>query len=165
MNAMNWADVAILVVIAISAVLSLFRGYVKEMLSLVAWGAAFWVAVAFSDQGARMLAEYISTPSVRMAMAFAILFVATLIVGGMVNYLMGQLVEKTGLSGTDRMLGLVFGIVRGVAVVAIIVLLAGLTPVPRDPWWGQSQLLLHFQELALWMRGYLPPEAASYIAY
>lgn len=165
MNAMNWADVAILVIIGISALLSLFRGYVKEMLSLVAWAAAFWVAFAFSDQGAVMLVDYISTPSVRMAVAFAVLFVATLIVGGLVNYLMGQLVEKTGLSSTDRMMGLVFGIVRGVAVVAIIVLLAGLTPVPQDPWWRESQFLHHFQELALWMRGYLPPEVASYIAY
>ena len=162
---MNWADYAILTIIGISALLSLFRGYVKEMLSLVAWAAAFWVAFAFSDQGARMLAEYIATPSVRMVVAFAVLFVATLIVGGMVNYLMGQLVEKTGLSSTDRMMGLVFGIVRGVAVVAIIVLLAGLTPVPHDPWWQQSQLIHHFQELALWMRAYLPPEVASYIAY
>ena len=85
--------------------------------------------------------------------------------GGLVNYLMGELVEKTGLSGTDRMLGLVFGIVRGVAVVGIIVLLAGLTPLPRDPWWNESRLLMHFEQLALWMRGYLPPEIASYIAF
>ncbi|GAB6043697.1 CvpA family protein [Endothiovibrio diazotrophicus] len=165
MVSMNWADYVILTIIAVSAVLSLFRGYVKETLSLVAWAAAFWVAFAFCDQGARLLANTISTPSVRVVVAFAVLFVATLLVGGLVNYLMGQLVEKTGLSSTDRMLGLVFGIVRGVAVVAIIVLLAGLTPVPRDPWWHQSQLLHHFQELALWMRGYLPPEVASYIVY
>ena len=162
---MNWADYTILVIIAISAVLSLFRGYVKEMLALVAWAAAFWVAFAFADRGAALLAGHIDTPSARLAIAFLVLFLATLLVGGLVNYLAGKLVEKTGLTSTDRMMGLIFGLVRGVAVVAIIVLLAGLTPVPHDPWWRESQLIGHFQQLALWMRGFLPPQVASYIAY
>ena len=83
----------------------------------------------------------------------------------LVNYLAGQLVEKTGLSGTDRMLGVIFGVARGGVIVAILVLLAGFTAVPQDAWWGQSMLIHHFQEMAIWIRSYLPAEFASQIKY
>lgn len=162
---MTWADYVIVAIIGISMLISLFRGYVREMLSLIAWGAAFWVAFTFSHKVAVLLVEYVDLPSARLVLAFVALFLATLLVGGLVNFLAGELVDKTGLSGTDRMLGLLFGMLRGIAVVVIMVLLAGLTPVPADPWWRESQLLGHFQDLALWLRDYLPRDVAAYISY
>ena len=83
----------------------------------------------------------------------------------MVNYLAGKLVDKTGLTGTDKMLGVVFGIARGAVIVAILVLLAGLTPVPQDPWWQDSMFLGYFEELAMWMRDFLPSGIANNITY
>ena len=77
----------------------------------------------------------------------------------------GQGVDKTGLSGTDRVLGIVFGVVRGVVVVALLVLLAGLTTMPKDPWWGESALLGHFQVIALELRALLPPDMAAYFNF
>ena len=123
---MTGADIVILVIIGISALLSLVRGFIKEALSLVTWIAAFWVSLAFTDRAADLLANWVSLPSARAALAFAGLFVAVLLLGGLVNYLIGQLVRKTGLGGTDRMLGMVFGVLRGVMVVAVLVLLAAL---------------------------------------
>ncbi|WP_297527088.1 CvpA family protein [Thiohalobacter sp.] len=158
---MTGADIVILVIIAISALLSLVRGFMKEALSLVTWIAAFWVSLAFTDRAAALLANWVSLPSARAALAFAGLFVTVLLLGGLVNYLIGQLVRKTGLGGTDRMLGMVFGVVRGAMVVAVLVLLAGLTAVPQDPWWQDSILLPHFERIALWLRDFLPPDVAA----
>lgn len=162
---MNWVDFVILAVILVSTLISLVRGFVREAMSLVVWVAAFWVSITYADRLEPLFVEHISTPSLRLALAFFLLFLATLIVGGLVNYLIGKLVDKTGLSGTDRVLGMVFGAARGVAVVALLVLLGGLTALPQDPWWKESSLMPHFQMLAVWVRDFLPPDIAENIIF
>ncbi len=162
---MAWIDIVIIALIALSAVLSLFRGFVKEALALASWLVALWVAMIFYENVAGMLARWISDPSLQKIIAFSALFIAVLLLGAVVNYLAGKLVTKTGLAGTDRMLGVVFGMARGAVIVAILVLLAGLTPMPHDPWWHESHLLKYFQDFALWMRNYLPKEIADNISY
>ncbi|OOZ40825.1 colicin V production CvpA [Solemya pervernicosa gill symbiont] len=162
---MIWIDYVILTIVAISMVISVSRGFVREALSLVIWIAAFWIALTFSNDLALRLEGMIDTPSARMIAAFAILFLATLIVGGLTNFLIGQLVKKTGLGGTDRAVGMLFGIARGVLIVAIIVVFAGLTPLPQDPWWGESTFLVHFQRMAIWMISFLPAEYAGNFSY
>ena len=163
--AFAWIDVVILALIALSAILSLFRGFVKEAVALVTWLVALWVAMAFYEDLAAILSQWISLPSAQRITAFAVLFICVLLLGAIVNYLASKLVNKTGLTGTDKLLGIVFGVARGGVIVAILVLLAGLTPLPQDPWWQDSQLLGYFQELAMWMRSYLPNEIADNITY
>ena len=163
--AMAWIDIAIISLIALSAILSLFRGFVTEALDLAAWLVAFWVALTFYEELAVWLAQWISQPSVQKPAAFAMLFICTWIVGAVVNYLAGKLVSKTGLTGTDRMLGMVFGAARGGVIVSILVLLAGLTLMPQDPWWQDSQLLGYFERFAIWMRDFLPEGIADNINY
>lgn len=162
---MNWVDISVLAIVFLSAVISVIRGFVREALSLAAWIAAFWVAFTFTDNMAVMLADHIETPSLRLVAGFTILFLATLIIAALVNFLAVQLVVKTGLSGTDRMLGVIFGIARGVVIVGILVLLAGLTPIPQDPWWEASTLIPHFEALAILLRGLLPPDIAAHFVY
>lgn len=162
---MIWVDYFLLAIITISALLSLWRGFVREALSLVSWITALWVAVLFFEDFSDWLTRWIDTPSVREVVAFAVLFVTTVLLGGLVNYLAGELVSKTGLTATDRALGIVFGIARGVIIVAVLVLLAGLTSLPKDPWWSESLLLAHFQDMALWLRSFLPPDIAGHIQY
>ncbi len=162
---MIWVDYAILGIIGISALVSLVRGFVREAISLASLLLAFWVATQFSAHVGDMLSSKISVPSVRVGVAFGLLFVITLFAGGLVNYLAGLVVHKTGLSGTDRMLGLLFGILRGGAIVTLLVLAAGLTPLPKDPWWHDSQFIMHFQELAVWLRTQLPPDIASHFSF
>ncbi|MEW7979938.1 MAG: CvpA family protein [Candidatus Sedimenticola endophacoides] len=154
---MTWVDYVIIGILILSALISLVRGFVREALSLAAWVVAFWVAWTFFRELATRL-DWFTVPSVRLGAAFAILFIATLMVGALLNFLMGQLVDKTGLSGTDRLLGMFFGAARGAVLVAILVLLAGLTPFPNDPWWTQSHLIGYFQELAIWFKELLPPD-------
>ncbi len=157
---MIWIDYAILGVIALSSLISLVRGFIKEAISLAVWVAAFWISWTFFRELALHLG-WITLPSARLIAAFALIFVATLMVGGLINFLMCQLVDKTGLSGTDRLIGVLFGAARGALLVAMLVLMAGLTPFPNDPWWQDSQLIAHFQELAIWLRGLLPPDISE----
>ena len=163
--AFAWIDVVILALIALSAILSLFRGFVREAVALVTWLVALWVAMAFYEDLAAILSQWISLPSAQRITAFAVLFICVLLLGAIVNFLASKLVNKTGLTGTDKLLGIVFGVARGGVIVAILVLLAGLTPLPQDPWWQDSQMLGYFQELAMWMRSYLPNEIADNITY
>ncbi|RMG29771.1 MAG: CvpA family protein [Gammaproteobacteria bacterium] len=158
---MTWADYVIIAILAVSTLISFFRGFVREALSLATWVAALWVALSFSPRVAEFLSRWIETPSIRSLVAILVLFLLVLLAGGILSFLVSALVEKTGMSGTDRALGMIFGLVRGVVLVGVLVLLAGLTPAPRDPWWQASRLMPYFVEVAQWMRGWLPPDVAD----
>jgi membrane protein required for colicin V production len=162
---MIWVDYVIVGIVGLSAVISLVRGFVREAISLVTWIAAFWIALLFFRDLAVHLEPWIELQSLRLGAAFAILLLLSLLLGGVLGFLMGQLVDKTGLSGTDRMIGVFFGLARGAVLVAILVLLAGLTPFPDDPWWQSSQLIPHFQKLAVWLQSLLPPDIAGKFSY
>ncbi len=162
---MNWADYLILGIILLSGTISFVRGFLSEALSLAVWIVAIWLALTFSKDLSVHLIEYISTPSIRIGVAFASLFLIVLVLGAMVNYLIIQIARKTGISGTDRMLGIFFGIARGGLLISLLTLLAGITPFPSDPWWQQSILLHHFQDIAIWMRSFLPADVAKLLVY
>jgi membrane protein required for colicin V production len=160
---MIWVDYVIIGIIALSALIGLARGLIREVISLAVWIIALAAAWLFYEPVAAELEPWIATPSLRIGAAVLILVVAVLIVGAIVAWLLTMLVDKTGLSGTDRLLGVVFGAARGVVLVALIVFLASLTPVTQDPWWDQSNLLGHFQVLADWMLAQVPPEVTERI--
>jgi len=161
-----WPDYIIIVIISISTVISLLRGFVRESLALAGWILAVWVSFAYMHPMAIVIQPYLNLPpSILALVAFVLLFIMTLIIGALVTNIVGQLVDKTGLSGTDRAIGMLFGIARGIIIVGIIVLLAGFTLVPQDPWWKESALISHFQQLAVLMMELLPPEIAAKIHY
>lgn len=160
-----WIDIAILVIIALSMVLSFFRGYVQEILSLVSWIIAVWIAFHFAPTFAPYLAHFTKSNTVQHVGAGFFLGLLGLMAGAVISFLAGRLIHVSGLSGIDRLLGIVFGLVRGVFLIGVLVLLAGLTPLPRDPWWAESIFLKHFVVLAEWMRSYLPENIASNIIF
>lgn len=138
---MVWIDYAIIIVIGLSTLISLIRGFAKEAMSLVVWFAAFFIASQFYQDLAVHITQ-INDEVLRNGVAIAILFIVTLIVGALVNYLIGQLVSKTGLSGTDRILGLCFGALRGALIVsAILFFMDAFTGAPKTDWWQGSQLV------------------------
>ena len=130
-------DIAMVVVLLASAAVGLMRGFVKEVVSLVIWGAALFLGLAFG----RPLGEFIALdlgPKLPTVVGFLTVFVAVLIVGAIVQRLLRGLVQSAGLSGSDRTLGLVFGAVRGLAVV--VVGLIAIRPFAEEQaWWQESR--------------------------
>ena len=152
---MNWLDWVLLVVIAISSLISLKRGFFREALSLIIWVIAVAVAVIFSEPMAAFLQPYlqphVTSPSLLKVIAIVLLFIVCLLVGGLCSLLLSQLIRLTGLTGTDRLLGTVFGALRGILLVLVILMVGQkLLPLPQENWWQQSTLIPHFLRLESW---------------
>ena len=160
---MNWTDYIIIGILGLSVMVGLWRGLVSEVLALVIWIAAFWVAWWLGPAVAARFEHVIELPSARIIVAYALCFVAVLIVGALLRFVISRLIEGTGLSGTDRLLGMLFGVARGVLLVTLLVFLLGFTAFTRDPWWQQSVLLPHFQQAAAWIGQRVPADVGRYL--
>ena len=143
-------DWAIIAVLAISTLMSLRRGFLKEALSLGTWIAAFVVARQFHGPMDQLLETQIVDSLMRSIAAFAALFVGTLLVGAALGFLLGALINATGLSSTDRVLGMVFGFARGALIVTVVIGLLNLTPLVNDSWYTKASLVPHFETVAQW---------------
>ena len=150
---MNGLDWTILGIIAISSLISLKRGFVKEALSLTAWVAAFLVATTLAGRLSLVLADTISNDAFRHATAYVILFAATLMLGSLLNTLLAQVIKMTGLSGADRVLGTAFGLARGLLLVMVIVfVLQSLLESDEQAFMRESRLLPHLVMVEEWAR-------------
>lgn len=160
---MSAIDYVILAILAISVLIGLWRGLVSEVLALAIWVAAFWVAWTFGPTVANQLVGHIALPSVRIIAGYGLCFVAVLIVGAVVRFMVGKLIWSTGLSGLDRLLGMLFGFVRGILLVSLMVFLVGFTAFTRDAWWQQSALLPQFQSVAAWLGQQVPADIGQHL--
>jgi membrane protein required for colicin V production len=140
---MHPADGVILAIVAISVLFGVFRGFVREAFSLAGWVAAYVVARTFAAPAELFLADFIATPSLRLLAAWGGLFVVTLLLMALAGYMVQSLMEQAGAGGANRLLGGVFGFLRG-----LILVLAGLifmAPyVSRDDWWQEAALPQQF---------------------
>ena len=159
------ADLIVLSVIIISVVISLMRGFVKEALSLAGWLVALWVAMSFSSGMAELFGDSIKDPTLRLLAAFVSLFILSLFIGAIVNFFATQFVQRVGLTGVDRTIGGVFGFLRGILLVTIIVMLLGLTTLPKESWWDESFFMFRFEAIATWLKDLLPSDIARYFKY
>lgn len=149
-------DIVIAIIVCISAMLGLVRGLVAELFSLVTWVAAVLGAIVFGPQVADMLIDYLGSATVRSIVGYAGIFVGVLMVGGIVRSLTRSLLSSAGLSGLDRLLGLVFGGLRGV-LICIIALTMLRTFAADSEWWNNSTLipeLMQFEEEVRELGGY-----------
>ena len=162
---MTFFDYAVIAAIAISIVFGAWRGVVGEVLALVAWVVAFFVARAEAHLVAQWLVGQIAEPGIRLAAAYVIIFIAVLIVFSIARKVISMLLSVVGLGLLDRLLGAFFGIFRGVLVVLAGVMVAGMTPLPRSAWWQESVLAPPLETAVLAAKPWLPAEAVKRIRF
>ena len=151
-----WLDVLIIGVIALSVITGLFRGFVKELIALGVWILAIWLAFTYLSVVDHWLLPYIGDKTARTVVAFAGILFGTLIGGAIVNALLSLILRHSGLSGTDRLLGMGFGLVRGVFIVALMMLIVQLTSIPYQEFSQQSKLYARFDPLVHWLSRFMP---------
>lgn len=156
---MTWIDWTLIGIIVLSTIISLIRGFTREVFSIITWVVAVIIAIKFTPALALWLTEHIGSDELRLIAAFAALFLATIFIGSLINYGIGRLVNSSGLSGTDRLLGSIFGVARGVLVGVLLIIAAGLTPVVNQPVWQETRLIPLLQPVTDWLLGYVPHEA------
>ena len=149
-TAVDWAIIAVL---GLSILLSLWRGFVREAVSLAGWIAAFVIANMFVGEMAAFLQQWIANVTGRYVVAYALLFAGMLMVAGIAGKLSAQVVKVTGLTLLDRLLGTVFGFVRGIIIVLVVVyVLRQLAPPQNVLWLDESQLMPHVDMLGQWVQ-------------
>lgn len=161
---MSEVDWVILACIAVSALLSFLRGFLREALSLGTWIAAVLITLMFSSRFATLLPlDAVQSPLAKATISAVVLFIGTLIVGSLISWLLAQLVSRDTRGFTDRIIGLVFGVCRGALLVTLVVLAAQLVPdLKREQWWQRSDLLPRFQHAAAFLHSRLPPSIAQH---
>lgn len=158
-------DIVTLVVVLASAFAGLWRGLVREVLSLVAFAAAAFAAMLWAPWVYQALEPHLANSLLRMALSYIGVFLLVLLGVGMINLALGTLVSSTGLAPADRGLGAVFGFARGVLIMFVLVLGAGYTPMPAEPWWQQSWFAPSFERGAMALKMYLPDSVAEWVPY
>lgn len=137
---LNQVDIAILIFTTLSSLFGLWRGLIKEVLSLLSWIAALLVARVYSEYLSEMLSGMIENDGIRYVAAFAVLFVAVMMAGTLINFLLSKVLGVSGLKLADRLLGAVFGIARGLIIVLVIMFISSVF-VSETALWQESKLI------------------------
>jgi membrane protein required for colicin V production len=158
-------DYAVIFIIGLSVVLSVIRGAVREVLALTAWVLAFLAAQYYTVEIAAQLPDTLSNPSLRLMVGFAVIFLTVLVIMSLIAILCSKLVKASVLSVFDRCLGAVFGLVRGYLMVLILVLLGGLTLLPKQPMWKDALFSSQLERVATYVKTWLPEGLSKRINY
>lgn len=138
---MQVIDYALLAVLLVSALVGVLRGLVREALSLAGWVAAFWCAARFGSAASGLLEPFIAQPVFRLWASRLVVFVGVLFAASLLGWLLGYMVRNSVITGTDRLLGMLFGVARGVLIAGLLVLALELAGFAAEPWWRQSKLI------------------------
>ena len=158
-------DYAVLGIICLSILLSVMRGFLREVMALLAWVVAFWVASLFTDQLAPLLPAAIPSPELRYLAAFVLIFLVVLLIMTIIAIAVSHLLKVIGVGPLDRALGALFGFARGMIIVLVLVLLSGLTNLPKQPIWKNAMLSSPLEALLMQAKPWLPVELTKRLNY
>lgn len=162
---MTLFDYIVFSIVGLSMLIGFMRGIVREVFALAVWVVAFIIARTFAVKLVPFMPASIDTPSLRMMSAFLATFVLAFVAMMIVSAIITALLKRVGMGGADRGLGVVFGFMRGMAIVLIIVLVGGMTTLPREPSWRHAVSAEWFESVALTLRAWLPGDLAKRIEY
>jgi membrane protein required for colicin V production len=154
--AINWIDISIVLIFLVSIAFGIKRGFFLSVVSLFVWIAAMVVAVHYGPTFADHLTNLSTDNQTRLFVAYGLLFVAAFIVGFVIRLLLKLLIDRTGLSMTDRLMGGLFGIIRAIFIIALLVFLLSLTTIAQSPSWKEAKLLPYFVKTADWFKSFAP---------
>jgi len=161
---MTWFDYAVVTVLGLSVALAVFRGVVREITALAGWIAALILSGLFAQDLARWLPTGLSL-TLRAVVAYVVIFLGVLLLSGLIGLLLAKLFHAAGLGFTDRAVGALFGLVRGALIVFVGVMLAGLTNLPKEPFWRDAALSGPVETAVLAAKPALPKDLAQRIRY
>ena len=164
---MSETDLVILGIFALSALISFMRGFFREAMSLAIWGGAVIITLAYTDRFAALLPiERVDSEQARATISAVLLFAGTLLVGNLINWVFGRIMARKTLSIADRVIGVIFGLVRGLIIVTLLVLAGNLVPeLKQEPWWAESTLLPKIQPMAQFVHARLPEEIGQHFDF
>lgn len=158
-------DFLVLFVLICSIVISTLRGLVKEILSLLSWIASFVVANAYGEALAALLPDAIPGNTTRLIVAFIALFIGVRLLMGLLSMAIDAVIRASGLTLADRGLGGLFGLGRGLVIVLAVVLVCGMTAIPRQPFWTDALLSPLAETAARTVKPYLPGDFARHVNF
>ena len=162
---MTYFDYAVIAIVGLSVVVSMMRGAVKEMLAILGWIAAFYVAKAYSPLLATFLPEGIPTEALKTLIAFVILLIAVLFLNGLITMAISGVISKVGLGWINRFLGMLFGFAKGLLISCVLVLLAGLTSLPKEQMWTDAVLSKPLEMLVKSALPWLPESVSKHVKF
>ena len=162
---MSTADIVILCLIALPAIVGVFYGFLNIVFSLLSWAISLGLTIKLVPYFSPLLENYVEQDVIRMILAFIAVFILSLLIMSGISFLIVKLLGKTGLTAADRILGLFFGMALGTLIVLVIVFLAGFTAFPPASWWRESKLAEPFERISIWSSQYLPESVSEYHGY
>jgi membrane protein required for colicin V production len=156
---MGWSgiDIAIIAVIAISIITGVMRGFLRELIALFAWILAIWLSFKYCHLVAAWLSPYVPDRNIQLGAGFLVMLVFILLMGAVVNAILGFLLRHSGLSSADRLLGMGFGFTRGVLIVSLAMAIIGLTGFNIKSYQASSRLYAYFEPLSNWVAASVQP--------
>jgi membrane protein required for colicin V production len=162
---MTWLDYALVAVLALSVLIGIWRGLVREAFALAGWIAALAAAALFAAETARLIPASVATAPVRTVIAGVVIFVIVLVTASVVGLLVSKALRLAGLGLADRTLGGAFGFARGALICALAVLVAGMTALPRAPVWREATLTGPLETAVIAAKPYLPRAVSERVKY
>lgn len=158
-------DYVVASIFVVSVVLSILRGFVRETLSIAGWVIAFIAASAYSSFFEQFLPAEVTGETLRFSVAFVLTFLSVLLITALAIMLLTALIKGIGLGFIDRLLGSIFGFLRALIIVTVIVLIAGLTTIPHQSFWQQAMFSRSLETVAIQVLPWLPEDLSKRISF